>query len=441
MFRALLTAFVGLVAVLAVGAVGQGQPEAGVVPTRVVAPAPDLSTLLGFVDGKLVRIDPETLAALPGKRVTVGSGGCASRQGGTACWTVPPWTASRDGQFLVVAQNDPARMLRFVLVNPTYVTWDLPLDSGPIGALAWLARRRMLALEEIAGERQRLIVVDFRSQRIVARRPLNGSVAQLARTRKELVLLLAPPQSIGPARVALVDARGALRFVRLTRILAGSKLLGSGSNHRVDARSPGFAVDPLGRRAFVVGQDLAAEVDLRTLAVSYHTLGRRPSLLARLWNWLEPAAAAKRVSGYDRRAQWLGADLIALSGTDSGGNGEYRPAGLFTIDTRDWSVTVIDRDATSFRVAGDLLLATGSGMETTPIGLVAYGYDGTRRFHLVKGEQAWLAEIYDGRAYIGIAGGAQPLRIVDLATGQIVGTRQQPLPWLLLGAGSGWWED
>lgn len=440
MFRALPTTLLGLVAVLALGAGAQGQPEEGVVPTRVVGPAPELSTLLGFVDGKLVRIDPKTLAALPGKRVTVGSGGCASRQGGTACWTVPPWTASRDGQYLVVAQNDPARKLRFVLVNPMYVTWDLPLDSGAIGALAWIARRRMLALEEGSGETQRLLAIDLNTQRIATRRPLRGSVMQLARTPKELVLLLAPPRSIGPARVAVADGRGRVRFARVGRILVGSKLLGTASNHRVDSRSPGFAVDPQGRRAFVLGQELAAEVDLRTLAVSYHTLGRRPSLLSRLWNWLEPAAAAKRVSGYDRRAQWLGADLLALSGTDSGGNGGHRPAGLLTIDTRDWSVTVIDRDATSFRVAGDLLLATGSGMETTPIGLVAYGYDGTRRFHLVEGEHAWLAQIYGGRAYVGIADGAQPLRIVDLATGQIVGTRQQPVPWLLLGAGSGWWE-
>jgi hypothetical protein len=439
MFRALLTTLLGLVAVLSLGAGAKGQPEEDVVPTRVVGAAPALSTLLGVVDGRLVRIDPKTLAALPGKRVTVGSGGCAPRQGGTACWTVPPWTASRDGQFLVVAQNVPARKLRFVQ-NPMYVTWDLPLDSGQIGALAWIARRRMLALEEGSGETQRLLAIDLNTQRIATRRPLRGSVMQLARTPKELVLLLAPPRSIGPARVAVADGHGRVRFARVGQILVGSKLLGAGSNYRVDARSPGFAVDPQGHRAFVVGQQLAAEVDLRSLAVSYHTLGRRPSLLARLWNWLEPAAAAKRVSGYDRRAQWLGADLIALSGTDSAGNGGYQPAGLATIDTRDWSVSVIDRGATSFAVAGDLLLATGAEMGTTPIGLVAYGYDGTRRFQLLEGEHAWLAQIYDGRAYVGIAGGAQPLRIVDLPTGQIVGTRQEPLPWLLLGAASGWWE-
>jgi hypothetical protein len=49
-----------------------------------------------------------------------------------------------------------------------------------------------------------------------------------------------------------------------------------------------------------------------------------------------------------------------------------------------------------------------------------------------------LAQLYGGRAYVGISG-QQSLRIVDLATGSVLATRQQPLPWLLLGDGAGWW--
>jgi hypothetical protein len=437
MFRALLVTSVGLVALCAGSLVDSARPDSARTG-QVALPGLELAQPIGFVNGRLVPLDPDTLLPVRArKRIRVGSGGCAPRQGGTACWTVPPWTVSPGGQFIAVAMNDASK-IRFVRVNPLNVPWDLPLDSGSIGALAWLARSRMLALEEIAGERQRLLVIDLPSQRVVARRPLDGAVQALARTGRDLVLLLAPPRSIGPARVAVVNARGGVRTARVSRLLAGSKLLATGSNHRVDARSPGFTVDPTGRQAYVVGQDLAAEIDLQTLEVSYHTLGRRPSLFSRLWNWLEPAAAAKRVSGYDRRAQWLGGGLIAVSGTDSENDRQYASAGLRIIDTRDWSTRTIDATATGFIAAGDLLLATGLSPEVTPFGVVAYAFDGTRAFQLLEGTHAWVSLVYRGRAYVGVAGDAEPLRIVDLATGQIVGTRRQ-LPWLLLGAGSGWW--
>lgn len=257
-------------------------------------------------------------------------------------------------------------------------------------------------------------------------------------------MLLGPAQAIGVARIAVADRRGAVRFVRLARILAGSKLLGTGSDHRVDSQLPGLAVDPEGHRAFVVAKSLFAEVNLRTLAVSYHTPQRKASFLSRLWNWLEPAATAKQTSGYFRDARWLGGDLLAVSGTDTE-QGQTQPAGLLVADTRGWSVRTIDRGAMSFEVAGDALLAMGGSWDaskerTTGIGLVAYSFDGGRQFQLFEDRQAWLALVYGGRAYVGISGQeAEPLRIIDLATGQVVGTRQPALPWLLVGSGSGWW--
>ena len=355
---------------------------------------------------------------------------------------MPPWTVSRDGQFLLVAQND-AHKLRFVRADPMYVTWDLPLDAGQLGAVAWLARRRGLALEEISGERQRLLVIDLPSQKILARRSLPGAVAHLERTRRELVLLLAPPHAIGRARLAVVDRDGRIRFARIDRVLAGSKLLGTGSNHRVDSRTPGLAVDPDGRRAFVVGQDVVAEVDLQTLSVSYRALRGHQSLLGRLWNWLEPAAQAKRASGYDRRTEWIDGGLIAVSGSDSTATSEYDAAGLALLDTRTWDTRTLDADATWFEVAGDLLIAMGGGEGSSDsrdsVGVAGYELDGTKRFQLLEGKVAWIALVLDGRAYVGSAG-SNALRIVDLATGHFVGSRSEPLPWLLLGTGGGWWD-
>jgi hypothetical protein len=444
MRRDVLLAALGL-ALFVTGGLRSEPSASGAAPAQLQSPGPQLAALLGFVDERLVSVDPATLQALPGTGIAVGSGGCSQSQGGTACRTNPSWAVAPDGAQLAIARNDVSS-LRLVDVGRMRVSADLRwgFDGGLIGGLAWLAPRRVLAIQEVSSERQRLIAFDLAEKRIVVRRTLGGRVLQLRRTAREVVLLLAPPRSIGPARVAVVDRRGAVRFARVGRILVGSKLLGTGSNHRVDARSPGFAIDSQGRRAFVVAQDLAAEVDLRTPAVSYHSLDRSPSLLSRLWSWLEPVAHAKQVSGYHREARWLGADLIAVSGSDTE-QGRYRPAGLLLVDTRTWNVRTIDRGATGFRVTADALLATGGWWDkatkrTIGIGVAAYGFDGGKRFELLGGEHAWIAEVYGGRAYVGVAGGAEPLRIVDLTSGQIVGLRQEPLPWLLLGAGSGWWD-
>ena len=443
MVRGVLTASFALAAVVVAGLLGSARSEASSAPAAVTAQAPQLSQLLGVVETKLARVDSQTLLALPGKGIPVGSGGCAPRQGGTACWSVPPWTVSPDATQLAIARND-ASSLRLVDARRMRVAADIRLDGGAVGALAWLTGGRVLALQEVASERQRLIAVDLAKKRMVARRALGGSVLRLGRTARELVILLAPAQAIGPARIAVADRQGAVRFVRLERILAGSKLLGTGSDHRVDSRLPGLAVDPQGRRAFVVDKSLAAEIDLRSLAVSYHTPERPAPFLGRLRNWLEPAAQAKQVSGYVRSARWLGGDLLAVSGTDTDQTAT-QPVGLLVIDTRSWNIQTIERRATSFVVAGDFLLATGSSWDpatskTTGIGIAAYGFDGQSRFQLFDGESAWVAQVYGGRAHVGISGQGTPLQIVDLTAGRVVGARRPPLPWLVQGVASGWWE-
>jgi hypothetical protein len=443
MVRALLAACAGLAAFAAFDAAGSAGSGASLAPPNTAsAPAPlELSRLLGFAGAKLVGVDPESLAPLSGAGIAVGSGGCAPRQDGNACWSVPPWSASPDGKRLAVARND-ASSVRLVDVGRMRVTANVRVDGGAIGALAWLTRDRMLAVQEQPGERQRLLGIDLVKRRVATRQALSGSVQRLARTAHELVLLLAPAQAIGPARVAVATGRGDVRFVSLARILAGSQLLGTGSNHRVDARLPGLAVDSDRRRAFVVADSTIAEIDLRSSAVEYHTLDGRPSFLARLWSWLEPAASAKVLNGYARDVRWLGGNLLAFSGSDTE-QSTTRPAGLVVVDTRDWSVQNLDRGATGFDAAGDVLLATGAQWDaakqrTVGIGLAAYGFDGGKRFQLFDGEAAWLAQVHGGRAYVGTSGQAA-LRVVDLATGAVVATRQQALPWLLLGAGASWW--
>jgi hypothetical protein len=380
--------------------------------------------LLGMVgtsgSQRLARVDPVTLRPLPGKGIDVGSGGCASREGGEACWTTPPWSFSPDGARLAVARNGRFELgsLRIVAVDHLRVEADIRLDGGPIGYVAWLAPGRLLVLQEICcGERQRLLAVDLASGRVTASRELGGSVLGVDRAGDDLVMLIGPAQSIGPARLAVADSSGGVRFVGLDRIAAGIHLE-SMSPHEVKRQLPGLAVDAGGGRVFVVAKDVVAEVDLASLAVSYHALARRA-----------PASLTKASHGYLRWSRRLGNGVIAVTGSD-----DERPAGLLLVDTSTWSVRTLDGGAWSFTVAGDAVLATGPS-----IGIRAYGFDGRRRFHLFDGRQVWVAQVYGDRAFVGISGRDEPLRIVDVVAGRVVGTREAPLPWLVQGRTSGWW--
>ena len=337
------------------------------------------------------------------------------------------------------------------------VTADVPLAGGAVGLLAWFVPERVLAVQEVCcEERQRLLAVDLAGRRVAARWPLGGTVQRVARTPGELVLLVAPAKEIGPARLAVADGSGAVRFVRLERMPAGVKLL-PGPGYRVEQRMPGLAVDPSGRRAFVVGPDLVAEVDLANLAVTYHQPEPPASALSRLLDWLDPPAYAKVVSGSTRSARWLGGGLLAVTGTDEDlvevPRGErqirIRAAGLSLVDARNWSIRTIDPGAAEVQVVGDLLLATGSSFDPATrkgdaIGLVAYGFDGRKRFRLFDSRGVWVRQVYAGRAYVDVPLLKPPwsaLRAVDLdARSRIRGERAGSLPWLLLEAASGRWD-
>jgi hypothetical protein len=419
--------------------------------------------LLGFVDtarrAELVRVDPGTLRPRRGRRVDAGSQACAPSSGGQACWMVPAWSFAPQRPLLALARHHRgvSRSLRVVDVTRMRVTADVPLAGGAVGLLAWLAPERLLMVQEVCcEERQRLVTVDLASRRVAARRPLGGTVQRVGRTGRELVVLVAPANEIGPARLTVADTRGDVRSVRLERILAGVKLL-AGGDYRVEQSIPGLAVDPRGRRVFVVGPELVAEVDLADLAVTYRKPEPAASALSRLLGWLDPPAHAKGATGPVRSAHWLGGGLLAVTGTDEDlvedGLGEQqsriRAAGLSLVDTRKWSVRKIDDGATDVQVAGDLLLATGTSFDPATgkgesIGLAAYGLDGRKRFQLFNGREAWVRHVYAGRAYLDVPLTRPPwsaLRVVDVDTGDVArAERARSLPWLLLDAASGRWD-
>jgi hypothetical protein len=230
-----------------------------------------------------------------------------------------------------------------------------------------------------------LVVVDAAKRQLIARRQVAGRIADSGRLPDRLVLLLSPRETIGPARLIIVDADGRMSAVPLDRIYAGIDLDGVGGDGIGHGRGPGLAIDPERNRAYVVGEgEPVAEIDLEQMEVTY-SLAEPVSLLERFHNWLEPTAEAKGVSGPFRHARWLGGDLLAVSGyndetyIDASGKWHYEgtPAGLNLIDTRDWSVQTIDEGVDSFWLVADALVALDT---TAPSGVPGSTVDQDSRY-------------------------------------------------------------
>jgi hypothetical protein len=283
-----------------------------------------------------------------------------------------------------------------------------------------------------------VIRVDPLARRVVTRHLLGGTLFDAVHWHGALVALRTPATGIGRAGVVVVGPDGATHTVELDRIAAG---WGGGRTNRV--RGAGVAVDQDTRRAFVVAAGgLVAEVDLATLAVSYHRPARPASLLGRLAAWLQPEAAAKGESGPVREATWLGDGLLAVTGMDYtekfAKNGKLlesagRPAGVQIVDTKRWTVRTLDPGGSTVVVADGTLLVTGGSFRTTDrattwtgMGLVAYGADGARRFQLFARQRAYVSFVSGGRAYVSVGDAAAS--IVDLASGQVVGSAPRNLP-------------
>jgi hypothetical protein len=439
--RKLLGAALALAALVAASA---AFPHgAGLRPMQLVGPAKAPGPLLAFVQHHgaqwLAPVDGATLRLTRRPAVRLGFAGA--------------WSYSPDGGALAVAARtyeNGADVVRFVDPARLRATGrGIPLD-GNARFLSWTAPDRIVALvNRCCSDESTLVRIDTAARRVVGQERLDGAVVAGACGGDALVLLLGPSGRVGPARLLVAGADGS-QTIPLD-VTAGMHWDESTNPPLGTQRVPALTVDAQGRRAFVVTPELrVAEIDLRTLAVSYHQLTRSDSLFGALGGWLVPAAAAKGMNGPAREARWLGDGQLALTGSDwsatitsqGGETMSVRPAGLDIVDTTSWSVHRLDPGASYAWVADGLLLATGAAWSedgqhhsADGIGLTAYGADGTKRFQLFGGREAWLSQAYAGRAYVGMPNESR-LRVVDLASGAVVGQRGQQLPWLLLGQSS-----
>jgi hypothetical protein len=278
-----------------------------------------------------------------------------------------------------------------------------------------VSANRVRAVVQPAADNAVAVVVDPTAKRVVRRTRLPGLASDASSYGGGVALLLAPQDGFGPAVIAAVDVDGRLRTVTLDRISIGN--VQNQDTRGFELRQPGFAVDPPGRRAFVVGADFTvAEVDLDSLAVAYHGSVR---------------SLSKNVTGPERFARWLGGGMLAVSGVDYAGDERGTAVGLRLVDTRDWSARMVDPSVATFSVGDGLLVASGPWGDA-PRRYGVYSFDGTLRYSVeTDGEQSFvLAGSY------GYVCGGGPARVVAAATGAALPETTAACPWLLYGQSS-----
>jgi hypothetical protein len=395
----------------------------------------------------IVRADDGARLSLLDERTLQPYGPRSARLGFAGTWALEPGGKPLAAIAVTPSENDSTQLVRFVnLDSRRLVRRTIALD-GYAWALVWARPDRLVVLVGNCCTRGFAIeTFDTGSRELVSRTDVAGDIGAVARPVDGLVVLETPLNAIGPSRLDVIAADGALRSVALDRVVAGVRWPDDGTADPLGTRrEPALAVDPGTNRAYVVQPDgPAAAIDLGALVVSYHDLVAPRSVLSRFSAWLVHAAQAKGMDGPGRTATWLGDGLLAVTGSDDHAARKadsiqmsFDPAGLAIVDTRDWSIARLDPGADTAWVADGLLLATGRRLalgqqEPTGMGLAAYGADRSLRFRLFPGASAWVVAALAGRAYVQAAG-ADTVSVVDLDSGKVVTERRGPVPTPLVG--------
>jgi hypothetical protein len=209
---------VGIAGLALLGSGSISRPDASSAPIRLDTTNPR-APLLGVVwkrgGGHLVRVNARTLLPLPGRRVQISEN-----------W--PVWSFSPDRSKLVIKDDRVVGVslrpwLRVLDTRTLRTVKWLPLESKVVSHLAWLAPRRVVAIEP-ANESFDVVLIDTVAQRIVARRTVPGWVHfnSFARAQRSFALLVSEVNKIAPARLVVGDAGGAIKSVALEKILAGT---------------------------------------------------------------------------------------------------------------------------------------------------------------------------------------------------------------------------
>jgi hypothetical protein len=395
---------------------------AGTEPERVYALLDDSQPAI------LAEVDARTLKPVSAARVALSTFG--------------RWSYSPNGKALAVSTGFVPRggmpgpvQLRFVdlvklrLTGSVRLGPDPALTTGyidPVVLVAWLTPDTVVAVRQRANRTLELAGVETTKRTVRWRKPLSGVVLASAPAGGELVLLVGKEGQIVAPRIVVVDARGRVRSVELSRLRAGWTWDAAATPPVGETRHPGLTVDPATRTAFVAAPSgLVAEIALDGLGVRYHAL--RGTL-------------AKYQSGAIRQAVSLGRGVLAVAGTDmavrTNTKGELvqstRGSGLELVDTGSGTTRSLDSTATTVAAwEGGLVAASwnwdSGASEQRGGGLAIYDKKGLLRFRLFEGRSVSLIGVHGSLAY---AYDGERVT-VDLVTGRVVSRAATgPLPLL-----------
>ena len=330
------------------------------------------------------------------------------------------WSISPDRQRLVAAagvrgKGEPSAV-RFVDLVSRRIegTVTLPGEFSRVMATAWIRGRVLVVVS--GSSSTRVYVVDPGRRVAISQFEVPGTVVLGERAQSSLVLLLAAPDRVGPATIAVVDQSPRVRTVVLEKIAVGTTTTGDGAERSLTIRRPALALGPSGQRAFVIGAgEPPASIDLRTLSVRYASV--------RLIT-----AFSKRVEGSIRTAETLPDGRIVVGADVYGATAAENTAGLWLIDPTDWSRRVLSAKWTWFRVAGGLIFARGE----SGVGLRIIQPSGSTRELFRTGSVARVT-VVGPRALVTFFGTSIKAAVVELGTGRVV---RHPIPaYPLVGAG------
>jgi hypothetical protein len=417
---ALLSAAVaGVIGCLASPGASLRPPEAeAAAPYGIASPVP--KPLLGLLQASnssvsLARLDPLSLRPVS-RKVVVGEYHDA-------------WSLSPDASQLALGVSSGASILRpsrrlrgrigiyIVDLGRMQLVQEIQTEIAA-EALGWLARRRLVAGLQRGGT----VVVDPLTGRILRRWPRFSFPDLSARVGGELVMLFRdlPLTTLASAnpRLAVVNAQGRLRSVKLERIQLAVR--SRNSTYYYTDRA-GLAVDSGRARAYVFAADApVADVDLRTMRISYHRLDPlflRPGELQG-----SEARPKNAVLSRERRAVWLGDGRVVVFGRDlvtaRGRREALIPAGAVLVNTATWKWRALDRNATGATFAAGRLIVFGPGREAAPgIGLRAYTLSGRRTSYLLRGKRVFDVQVANGLAYVRTP---SAVYVVDISSGRFV---------------------
>ena len=277
-------------------------------------------------------------------------------------------------------------------------------------SVGWVSRDRVVAMTT-GPHRTRLLWVDVKSKKVVARRAVSGWADAPLPVPGGLALPVRPPRGLAPVRILLLDPTGGLRAIAVDGIRTGS----DHTEDRGQVLTPAVTVDPDGGRLYVIAARglLVAEVELATGVVSYHSLG---------------ASASKgNVDVWWRIAVWAGDGRIAVTGDHWPPPRGRRPVGpvpfgIRMIDTRDWSIATLDPRPDAMHVAGGTVLAAGTrwydpARRTESTGLLAFDADGRRTFTRFRGQQVALLGSRGRLGYVWVRR-TRSAHVIDLDSGR-----------------------